>query len=398
MLDDNFIVITPVNLTTQQKITISGTVLDSKTNESLPGVNVKIKGTQNGTSTDAHGRFKLDVADASTTLVFSFMGYTTQEVKLSEKVNLSVSLVQLINNLDEVVVVGYQQVNKKTNSASVVSIRGKDLENVPVASFDQMLQGRLPGVNIQNFTGEPGAKTSFVVRGNTNLMRSGDFSSGQGYSDPLYVIDGVPYSSSDLNLSDNTGTNFLAGLSPNEIESIDILKDASAAAIYGSRGANGVVIIKTKTGKDGKTQVFINSYMGFTQRPGIVNVLTGAEERRMKWKVYNTYAPSDKVGGVSNIPMILTDSLSPDFNNNTNWQDYFYTTGIVKNVDAAVAGGNEKMNYRLSAGMYNEDGIIRQTGFDRYSMGANVNVNISKRIDLQSYIRFSKTNRQNRTR
>ncbi|GEP88404.1 hypothetical protein CTE07_00490 [Chitinophaga terrae (ex Kim and Jung 2007)] len=229
-----------------QERKISGVITDDKGGQ-LPGVSVKEVGTSNGTITTPDGKFTLTLKGTSKTLSVSFIGFETQTVAITGNNVYKIVMKTDQKSLKDVVVIGYQEVKRKTVTAAVSSVKGKDIENLPSPSFDQLLQGRAAGLAVQNFTGEPGVRGSFVVRGNTSLSRTS--SSIRTLSSPLFVIDDIPISSDDAAAFDNTGTNYIAGLNPNDIESVDILKDASAAAIYGSRGANGVVIVKTKEEK-----------------------------------------------------------------------------------------------------------------------------------------------------
>ncbi|MEV4883769.1 SusC/RagA family TonB-linked outer membrane protein [Chitinophaga ginsengisegetis] len=371
-----------------QERKISGTVTDDKGGV-LPGVSVKEVGTNNGAATSPEGQFTLTLKGNSNKLSISFIGFETQTVVLSGKASYSISLKPDAKSLKDVVVIGYQEVRRKTVTAAVSSVKGKDIENLPSPSFDQLLQGRAAGLNVQNFTGEPGVRGSFVVRGNTSISR--DASAARTLSSPLFVIDDIPVSLDDAAAFDNTGTNYIAGLNPNDIESIDILKDASAAAIYGSRGANGVVIVKTKRGKQGKPQVNFSTYAGMIQKPKFETVYGGAEERWFKMDYLQKYlTDQQKVNG---IPMMLTDSLNPAFSGAVDWQDLFYQNGIIQNYDLSVSGASENTNYRVSGNYYNEDGTIRGTGFKRYTVSAAMGVKMSSRLNVSSLFRLSRGDR-----
>ncbi|HEY8958923.1 SusC/RagA family TonB-linked outer membrane protein [Chitinophaga sp.] len=371
-----------------QERKISGTVTDDKGGP-LPGVSVKEVGTNNGVATSPSGEFTLTLKGNSNKLSISFIGFETQTVVLSGKASYTVALKPDAKSLKDVVVIGYQEVRRKTVTAAVSSVKGKDIENLPSPSFDQLLQGRAAGLNVQNFTGEPGVRGSFVVRGNTSISRNA--SAARTLSSPLFVIDDIPVSLDDAAAFDNTGTNYIAGLNPNDIESIDILKDASAAAIYGSRGANGVVIVKTKRGKQGKPQVNFSTYAGLTQQPKFETVYGGAEERWFKMDYLQKYlSDQQKVNG---IPMMLTDSLNPAFSGAVDWQDLFYQNGIIQNYDLSVSGASETTNYRISGNYYNEDGTIRGTGFKRYTVSAAMGVKLSPRLNVSSLFRLSRGDR-----
>ncbi|CAL1519599.1 SusC/RagA family TonB-linked outer membrane protein [Chitinophaga sp. MM2321] len=371
-----------------QEQKISGIVKDEK-GSGLPGVSIKEVGTSNGVATTPDGKFNLVLKGASHKLNISFIGYETQTVTVSDNGNYNITMKPDAKSLKDVVVIGYQEVKRKTVTAAVSSVKGKEIENLPSPSFDQLLQGRAAGLNVQNFTGEPGVRGSFVIRGSTNISRNVD--NARALSAPLFVIDGIPISLDDAAAFDNTGTNYIAGLNPNDIESIDILKDASAAAIYGSRGANGVVIIKTRRGKPGKPQLNFSSYAGMTQKPKFEQFYGGAEERQFKMN----YLQNHLGYGLMKIvpPMLLTDSLNPAFTGALDWQDLFYRNGIVQNYDLSVAGANDLVNYRVSGNYYDEDGIIRGTGFKRYTLSAAMGMQMSSKLSVDALFRLSRGDR-----
>lgn len=368
-------------------IEVTGVVKDDK-GMPMPGVTVSIKGLKGSlSSTDGNGAFKVKVNDDAV-LVFRMIGFVSKEVSVNGKTKLSVLLKEDLNDLNEVVVTGYTSFSRKKSTNAMNSITAKDIENLPAASVDILLQGKLPGVNVQNFSGQPGVKTSLVVRGNTNIPRSSDtYNSDMLYSNPLYVMDGIPLGDDEIRAFDATGTNFLASLNPNDVESIDVLKDAAAAALYGSRAANGVILIKTKRGKIGAPRINFNTYHGIVQKPQKVSTLIGAAERRQKMDLLYNYANDAKLQ--NNIPLMLTDSLNPAFNNNNDYQDIFYQAGAVHNYDISASGGSEVFNYRLSGGLYDEKGVVINTGFKRYSFNSNVGVNFGKNLELITSLRAS---------
>lgn len=367
---------------------ISGTIRDEK-GEVLPGVTVKEVGVNNGVATSSAGKFTLTLKGTSAKLTISYIGYETKTVAISGDDTYNITLKLDSKSLKDVVVIGYQEVKRKTVTAAVSSVKGKEIENLPSPSFDQLLQGRAAGLNVQNFTGEPGVRGSFVIRGNTSISRNVD--NARALSAPLFVIDGIPISLDDAAAFDNTGTNYIAGLNPNDIESIDILKDASAAAIYGSRGANGVVIIKTRRGKPGAPQINFSTYAGITRKPSFEQVYGGAEERQFKIN----YLEKRLDYGLRKIayPMLLTDSLNPAFSGALDWQDLFYRNGMVQNYDLSVAGANDLINYRVSGNYYNEDGIVKGTGFKRYTVSAAMGMKMSSKISVDALFRLSRGDR-----
>lgn len=372
-----------------QERNVTGTVTD-KSGNPLPGVTIMEKGTTSGTVTDAEGKFAMTLRGSSGVLVFSFIGFNSKEVEIAGRSTLNVTLEDNQKMLQDVVVIGYQEVSRRKNTAAVSTVKGETIANLPAASVDMMLQGRVSGVNVQNFSGEPGIRNSLVVRGNTSVLRGYD--EARALSSPLYVIDGIITTTNDLGAleGNGTGTNVIAGLNPNDIESIDILKDASASAIYGSRGSNGVIIIKTRRAKVGKPEFNFSTYMGIAQKPKLVETVIGAQERRMKQDVlflYNGYVDNEY------LPMMLTDSLNPAFNNATDWQGMFYKTGILNNYDLSVAGATESVNYRLSLGHYKEDGIVKNTGFKRYSILGSVGATIAPWLRNQTRFRLGRTDR-----
>ncbi|WP_143309946.1 SusC/RagA family TonB-linked outer membrane protein [Chitinophaga vietnamensis] len=374
-----------------QDLKVTGIVKD-ETGSPLPGVTIVEKGLlSNGTTTNAAGIFTITLKGNTHVLQLSFVGYLSREINVNGKNNVTISLSPDAKSLKDVVVIGYQEVSRKKNTAAIASVKGDVIKDIPAPSFDMLLQGRVAGVNVQNFSGEPGVRNSLVVRGNTSVLRG--FDAARAVSSPLFVIDGIPTTTDDissLTYGQGTNTNMLAGLNPNDIESIDVLKDASAAAIYGSRGSNGVIIIKTRKARAGKAQFNFSTYHGMSEQRKLTELVTGAEERRMKLNVlqqYNHWEDNYQ------LPQMLTDSLNPAFNNNTDWQGLFYQKGMIHNYDLSIAGGTELVNYRVSLGHYNEEGILKNTGFKRYSMISNVSIQITPKLNNRTIFRLYRTDR-----
>src|ERR1700744_50203 len=261
------------------QVNVTGVVKGSDDGKTIPGVSVIIKGNKQGVATDADGKFHIS-APSDAVLKFSFVGYVTKEVKVDGRTHIDVTLAASQSELNDVVIVGYHSVKQKTTTAAITVISGKDIEDLPTPSFDQALQGKVPGINIQNYSGQPGVRNTFVVRGKTSI--STGFNEANALSTPLFIIDGVPTNLSDMSQFDNTQTDVLAGININDIESIQVQKDAAATAVWGSRGANGVVVITTKKAKKGKPQIELNVYGGFSPRPKLAQTATGSEERNEK--------------------------------------------------------------------------------------------------------------------
>lgn len=374
-----------VNLCAQQ---ISGVVQDGL-GKPISGATLTNLSTQMKTQTDAKGMFQLN-GEKGQIVEASMVGYEPSRLTIGSVSPLNFQMKEKLSDLEETVVIGYQKVTRKKNTAAISTISGKELENIPAASFESILQGRLPGVNVQNISGSPGSMGTVYVRGSTGL--SNNFDEAQILSSPLYVVDGVPQPTEQYtNLNTGTGTNFLAGINPNDIESVSVLRDASAAAIYGSRAANGVILITTKQGTIRDPVVMVSGYTGLTMRPDLRPVALGAAERRQKMDIVKNqlnYAEQ------MNLPRLLTDSLNPAFDGNTNFQDLFYQKGLVNNADLSLSGGTESSTYRFSANYYNEDGIIKATGFRRLSTRLNlINRALKNKITINPIIAYTNMDR-----
>ncbi|WP_331972116.1 TonB-dependent receptor plug domain-containing protein, partial [Chitinophaga sp.] len=375
------------------KITVAGFVRDGSDGNPLPGVSISISDSKSGAISNPDGSYSVK-ANPGSMLTFTIVGYVPYSVTVKENnAHLNVTLPVDKKVLKDVVIIGYQETSRKTVTAAVTSINPKTLLDVPTPTFDALLQGRAPGLDVQNYSGEPGVRSNVVMRGNTAVSRTinsnpadpvGKTSLARALSGPLYVIDGVPQTTEDIaaiNYGTGTNTDVMAGIAINDIQSIDILKDASAAAIYGSRGAGGVIIIKTKRGLSGKPKVDFATYHGFTEKPQLEKVLIGAEERRAKMDLINHYGAW---GTLKDIPQILTDSLNPAFNNANDYQGGMYRTGRVDNYDVSVSGGNDLVNYRYGLNYYNEQGIVRKSGLKRYSFSSSTGLNLSENLKIST--------------
>ncbi|SKC86061.1 SusC/RagA family TonB-linked outer membrane protein [Ohtaekwangia koreensis] len=356
------------------QVSATGKVTD-ETGSPLPGVSVLVKSTSRGTVTDANGDFSLQVSPEET-LTFSFIGFKIHEVPVGSQTTFTIRMEPDAHLLKEVVAIGYQNIDRELSTASISTVRARDIENIPVPSANLALQGKVAGLTVLASSGEPGAVNSVMIRGSSNLR---DPSLGSR-TFPLYVVDGVLFDMNEIG-SSATGTDPLSMINPNDIESIDVLKDASASTIYGSRAANGVIIIKTKRPKDGKPQIRLNLYGGVSLKPQMMPVYAGVAERRYKMDMIKKYAPRNELLYEQLTPF-LTDSLNPAFNNNTDWQNMFLQNGTLSNLDFSIAQMNEKSSYRVSFNHYGEEGTLINTGFKRYQATVNLGATPSERLHM----------------
>ena len=369
---------------------VNGSIRDEK-GAVLEGATIQEKGIlSNHVLSDAMGKFSIRLSGTSEKLLITYAGLASQEVKVTGgAVNVILKIKE--NTSGEVVVIGYQQIKRRNLTAAVSSIKGKDIQDIPEASFDQMLQGRLAGVSVLSSTGELGAKAAIVIRGTTNV----DYGNANGgNSGPLYVIDGVIY---DVNIigTSYVNSNPLSLINPNDIESIDVLKDASAAAIYGARAGNGVIIVKTKRALRGKPQVSVSGYAGVTTRPNLRHVVTGADERALKLKLLYSQAGYNNIL-TNTIPIALTDSLNPAFNNDVDWQGLLIRpTATVNNQDVAIGAylGNGG-SYRLSLNHYSEQGVLNGYSLNRLSPHLSLNINPLPHVNINTDILLSSEKRR----
>ncbi len=338
---------------------VSGTVT-TKQGDLLPGVNVIVKGTAQGTTTDSNGKYSLEVAGNNAVLTFSFIGFTSQEAVVGSKTVVDVIMEEDVQSLDEVVVVGYGTVKKSDLTGSISSVKGDAFRDMPVTSVDQALQGRAAGVQVTQSSAAPGGGLSVRVRGANSLISG---------SEPLYVIDGLPIypdNSSYGTGADRQAKNALAALNPTDIESIEVLKDASATSIYGSRGANGVVLITTKRGKEGQTVVNLESSYSAQSISNKIDMLSGSDFARY----LNTLDVSQ--GGSPR----YTDAQVTAFGRGTDWMDAISRTGSIWNNQLSVSGGNANARYAVMGNYLDNEGVIINTNFKRYGLRLNLDNNL----------------------
>ena len=363
--DNNLILINPVekpnkNYQNQfpQKRLISGIVKDER-GEPVIGANVVEKGTTNGTVTDLEGKYRLEVLSLAI-LQVSYIGYNTKEVKVNGKDILNISLAENTEYLDEVVVIGYGTVKKSDLTGSVASIKNDAIMDLPSNNISQALQGRIPGVQIQQNSGEPGANMQIRIRGANSIS---------GSNEPLWIINGFPGDQSMINSSD--------------IESVEVLKDASATAIYGSRGANGVIIVTTKQAKEGRVSVdYEGSFSTQTVRKKL-ELMNGAEYA----DYYNTFWKN------THGEDYFTESEIAGFGQGTDWQDLIFRSAAVQDHSLTVNGGTDKTQFAIGASYYDQEGVIKENRYQRIVLRANLNHKFNDKFSVSYNSILSKTNR-----
>jgi TonB-linked SusC/RagA family outer membrane protein len=333
------------------------------------GANVVVKGTTIGTVTDLDGRFTLPNIPENAILQVSFVGYLTQEVRIGNQTQVNITLQEDSQVLGDIVVVGYGIMQKKDLTGSIAQVQADDLKDLGAPRIDQALSGRLAGVQVLSTTGEPGEAPQIRIRGVGSISAS---------TEPLYVIDGFP--------GDN-----LQMINPNDIETIDVLKDASATAIYGSRGANGVVIITTKRGKEGKTQINLHAYYGWQKVLRTPEYLTKEEQG---WYYYDGVKNQNLDAGYDvsgdpltdwfyKVPQTIMDVINGTNHYNTDAYDYILQTAPMQSYNLSANGGSEKIKYSVSGEYMTQEGIIISNNFERYSLRANLDAQLSKRVSIK---------------
>lgn len=375
----------------QQQVELLGTVTNAKTNEPIENVNITVRGTTAGTTTDVDGNYKLQVPSLQDTLVFSYIGYQSEVVPIDGRTTIDIEMKSKTIMGEELVVTGYGKVKKKFFTGSTSRITSEQLENVPMTNVKSMIGVLTTGARVSSLSGAPGGRRPVVIRGNTSI--SANLNASTAFSTPLYVIDGVQTSLSNLPGYYQSNQDFLASLNPDNIKSITILKGASAAAIYGSRGANGVIVIETKSGAAlSEPKINFNFTLGFRPKPELVPIYVGAAERQRKMRMINTWwSYEDRLS--SEVPIMLTDSLNSAFNNAVNYQGLFYRNAITQNYNISIRGGAEKNNYRVSAGYAKSLGAVISTGFKRYTLNARIDSEIGDKFTNNLIVRLSYSNR-----
>ncbi len=349
----------PLSIALLAQQSVEGTVTDAKTGETLISVTVQIKGTTTGTITDLDGKFHLtsDQLTPKSILVFSYMGYTPVEEVLGDRKELDVKLSQSQVMMDELVVIGYGSAKKRDVLGAVSKVTSKDLNKMPVAGIDQALQGRVAGVQVTQNTGAPGEGVSVRIRGVGSINSS---------NAPLYIVDGIPM------------VDALNTLSPGDIEGVTVLKDASSAAIYGSRANNGVVLITTKKGKKGKTVITYHGQTGFQQATRLTKMVNTTDYIT----IYNEAATNDNAFLPPTLQrQLITPADAVGFAN-VNYLQELFQKAPINSHELSISGGNETTNYMISASYFNQQGIIKSTGYTRGTVKVDLNTDVNKRITV----------------
>lgn len=354
-------------LLAQNNIRIKGRVV-SENGQPVPNVTIAVKGSSIATSTDANGYYTL-TAPPNATLVISSVGFGSREMAVSGRETIDISLNTVISDLDQVVVVGYGTQRRRDVTGAVASISEKALKEVPAPNVIAQIKGRTPGVSIVSNGATPGVGGQIRIRGNRTITNSQ--SSSDALDGPLLVLDGIPYGGS------------INDLNPDDIANLEILKDASATAIFGSRGAGGVILITTKRGRSGKALFSYDSYYGLSEIMGKYKVMNGSEYAQFKSDAA-AYNRSNWPGSAGTSSYLLTqaerDALAAGIS--TNWQDLIYQNGFTTNQQLSVMGGSEASQFGLSGGYYNEGGIIPNQKFERYTVRASVDHRVNRRIKI----------------
>jgi len=402
-----FVFLLGLNLQIIAQVTVQGTVKSATDRSALPGVTVLLKGTTTGTITDLNGHYSISVPKNGT-LVFSYVGFKSQEFTIGTLTQINVTMVESAKGLQEVVVVGYGTQNRRMVTGAISSISGAEIKAVPAISFENSLEGKIAGVDVSVPSGEPGSAPVIKIRG------TGSISAGNA---PLYVIDGLPISDNS-NLQLDIGQrrarfavpkmNPFASINPNDIQSVEILKDASSASIYGSRGSNGVILITTKKGFKNGFQLSFNSYTGFkeaTHLPKLMNAkeliqytkearnndyLQSEDPTNPASPSYNPlYDPNTNAGrppvGFYLIPNKYINWDGTD----TKWLDVILSKAAVSNYNVSISGGTEHLTYYTSGGYYSENGILKGSGLKRYTFRTTVIDNFYKKLQIGSSLNFA---------
>lgn len=367
--------------------TIKGVITDGE-GETLVGASIIEEGTTNGTITDLDGKYSLDVSAEGTEIVISYVGYMDQKVNIQDSTKANIVLLPDVYGLDELVVIGYSTQKRKNRTGAVSSIQPGNIEDLPLPSLETALQGAAAGVNVNKNSGKPGGGIDVNVRGRTSILAS---------NQPLYIIDGVPIISGDnfdfaREAIGGSNVSVMSDINPDDIESIEILKDAASAAIYGSRAANGVVLITTKKGKSGDTKVGFNASIGNSWLPKKLDLITGDQYQEY---ISELYCPVLELYGLPCTYDAVTENLlGPLGTANTDWQDEVFRRAPTQEYSVNFSGGTDKTKFYSSLGFSDQQGIIKSSGFKRFSGRLNLEHFMSDRLGFGMTMGYSNTNTQ----
>ncbi len=369
----------PVNI-------VTGLVTDAETGNPMPGVNVIVKNSSTGTNTDINGKYEITVPEGIDTLVYTFIGFQNIEIPVDKQTTINVSLRPNQFILNDVVVVGYGTLQKSNLTTSISQLKSENFKDFPITSFEQAMAGQLAGVQVMQNSGAPGSALSIRIRG-VNSITAG--------TQPLIVVDGLP-------ITDGSTSN----INPDDIASIETLKDASAAAIYGSRGSNGVILITTKRGVSGKPKFSFNAYQGVQHVTKKVSLMNSYEHAQVVAAARNNlwfdldpvnHLPTDDNSlrsANTKIPTYILPYLQGQKGlTNTDWQNAIFRDAPIQNYDLSVSGGNEKSNFYISGNYFNQQGIVINSGFERYSLRTNFETSLSNKLKFGVNLSPSFTNR-----
>jgi TonB-linked SusC/RagA family outer membrane protein len=347
---------------------VRGKVTNPEDGTGLPGVSVFVKGTTKGTTTDQNGIYQVQVSPQENTLAFSFIGYITQEATIDNREVVDITLQNDTKQLSEVVITGYSASDRRLLTESVGVVKAESIKDLPVSTIDGVLQGQTAGVQVMQNSGTPGGAMSVRVRGTTSISGSGQ---------PLYVIDGIPVTTGDYAQVgyEGQGINALTDLNPSEIESFSVLKDAAAAAIYGARGSNGVILITTKRGKSGASIISFNMYHGVQQVWKTLDMLNSHQ-----WMAYRN--------DLMNTTVFTEEEMAKD-TTNTDWQDVVFRSAPISNYDLSISGGDNKTRFFISGTYFKQKGIVIGTAYDRINLRLNVDHNINEKLNVGTSIGLS---------
>ncbi|MEL6721379.1 MAG: SusC/RagA family TonB-linked outer membrane protein, partial [Bacteroidota bacterium] len=359
--------------------TIQGTITDQD-GVPLIGASILAESTNIGTVTDIDGNYEIQIPSEATTLIVSYTGFSQQKVELGTSNIVDVTLQEDIAGLEEVVVIGYLSQRRKDITGSVTSVDGADLVDVPNLNVESALQGRTAGVTVTRSSGTPGGGVDVRVRGSTSILAS---------NRPLYVVDGVPVidvgvgSNSQIGVG-NGGLSALSDINPDDIESIEVLKDAASAAIYGSRGANGVVLITTRKGKAGKSQIGFSASYGTQEAIKTIPVVSGPQYQEYLAEVFSAFGLP-----YADLAPLLSGGLKEADNN---WQEEIFQQSLIQEYSANISGGDEKTKFYANLGFFEDEGIIKNSGFERLSGRLNIDHFASDKVSFGINVSYANSN------